>query len=140
MVAHNNLIRAQSDMIKQVNCWCCIKDFVIEDEVMVNIWNLVSNWSIKALNNKRCEPFRILQQFHFFYKLNMLSKWYTTDIFHINNFTRVINSKQLPLTEQRNFLSELTVINNENQIEWVLEKILNLWYLKSSCYLQYKIY
>ena len=97
--AQDNLMKAQSDMIQQANCQCHIKDFAVGNEVMINIWNLVSDWSMRALNNKRCKPFRILQQFHFFYKLNVLSKWYTTDIFHISDFTRVTDLKWLPLTE-----------------------------------------
>ena len=84
---------------------------------MINIQNLVSNQSTKALNNKKYESFKILQQFHFFYKFNIFSKWYITDIFYINNFTKVINLKQLSFTGQRNSLLELAVINNKNQTE-----------------------
>ena len=36
-VTCDNLIKAQSNIIKQANCQCCKKDFVIEDEVMINI-------------------------------------------------------------------------------------------------------
>ena len=140
LVAYDNLTKAQGDMIKQVNYWHYIKDFVIEDEVIINIQNLISDWLIRALNNKRCEPFRILQQFHFFYKLNIFFKWYTTDTFHISNFIRVINSKQLPLTKQKNSPSESAVINNKNQAEWVLEEILNSQYSELNHHLQYKIY
>ena len=43
LVAHDNLIKAQSDMIRQANCWCYIENFVIEDEIMINIQNFVSN-------------------------------------------------------------------------------------------------
>ena len=60
-VAHDNLTKAQSDMIKQANYWCCIKDFVIENEIMINTQNLVSDWPMRALNDRRCGPFRILQ-------------------------------------------------------------------------------
>ena len=125
-VAHDNLTRAQGDMIRQANCWCCIKNFAVENEVMINIQNLVSDQSTKALDDKRCEPFKILQQFHSFYKLDVLLEWYATDIFHASNLTRAADSKQPPLTEQRNPLPESAVINNKNQTEWVLEKILNL--------------
>ena len=113
---------------------------MIEDEVIINTQNLVSDWSIRALNNKRCEPFRILQQFHFFYKLNISSEWYTTDTFHVSNFTRAIDSKQLPFTEQRNPSSEPAVINDKNQAEWVLEEILNSQYLEPNHHLQYKVH
>ena len=140
LVAHDNLTKAQGDMIKQANCWCHIKNFVIENEVMINIWNFVSNQSIKVLNNKRCKPFRILQQFHFFYKLNVSSEWYATDIFHVSDLTKVTDLRQPPLTEQRNPLPELAVINDKNQTEWALEEILNLWYSESNCCFQYKIH
>ena len=99
LVACDNLTKTQSDMIRQANCWHCRKNFVVEDEIMINTQNLVSNQSIKALNDKRCESFRILKQFHFFYKLDIPSEWYTTDIFHASNLTRTADSKQPPLTE-----------------------------------------
>ena len=98
-VAHDNLIKAQNDMIKQANHWHHIKNFVIENEVMINIWNLVSNQSTRTLDDKKCGTFRILQWFHSFYKFNVSSKWYTTDTFHTSNFTRVINSRWLSFTE-----------------------------------------
>ena len=124
-VTHDNLTKAQSDIIRQANCQHYIKNFVIEDEVIINIQNFVSNQSTKTLNNKKHEPFRILQQFHFFYKLNISSEWYITDTFHINNLIRVADSKQSPLTEQRNPPPELAVINDKNQAEWALDEILN---------------
>ena len=42
-VTCDNLIKAQSDMIKQTNYWCHLKNFAVENEVMINIWNFVSN-------------------------------------------------------------------------------------------------
>ena len=116
-VAHDNLIKAQNNMIKQTNYWCHMKNFVVKNEVMINIWNLVSNWPMRALNNKRCKSFRILQQFHFFYKFNIFSEWYITDTFYISNFTKATDSRQSSFTEQRNPPPELAVINNENQTE-----------------------
>ena len=92
-VAHDNLMRAQSDMVRQVNCQHCMKNFVIENEVMINTQNLVSDQSTRTLNDKRCELFRILQQFHFFYKFDIPFKWYVIDIFHVSDFIRVVNSK-----------------------------------------------
>ena len=127
-------------MVKQANCWCCLKNFAVDDEVMIIIWNLVSDWPIRALNDKKCEPFRILQQFHSFYKLNVSSEWYTTDIFYASDFTRTADSKWPSLTGQRNPLLEPAVINDKNQTEWALEKILNSWYSESNCCFQYKIY
>ena len=73
-VTHDNLTKAQNDIIKQANCWYHMKNFIIENEVMINTQNLVSNQSTRTLNNKRYESFRILQQFHFFYKLNVPSE------------------------------------------------------------------
>ena len=140
LVAHDNLTKAQGDMIKQANCQCCVKDFMVGDKVILNTWNLVSNQSMRVLNDKRCEPFRILQQFYFFYKLNILSEWYATDTFHTNDFIKATNLKWLLLTEQRNPLPEPAVINDKNQTEWVLEKILNLWYSGLGHHLQYKIH
>ena len=98
---------------------------MIENKVIVNTQNLVSNQFTKILNDKRCELFRILQQFHFFYKLDISSEWYVTDIFHANNFTRATNPKQSPLTGQRNPSPEPAVISNKNQAEWALKEILN---------------
>ena len=68
-VTHDNLTKVQSNMIRQVNHQCHLKDFAVENEVMVNIWNFVSNQPTKTLNDKRCGSFRILQQFHSFYKI-----------------------------------------------------------------------
>ena len=133
LVAHDNLTKAQGDMIKQINHWYCVKDFVVQDEVMVNTQNLVSNQSTKALNDKKHRPFRILQQFHFFYKLDVSSEWYATDTFHTSDLMRATDSRQPPLTGQRNPLPELAVINDENQTEWALEEILNLQYSEPSC-------
>ena len=127
-------------MIRQANYWYHIKNFVIKNEVIINIWNFVNDWFIKALNDKKCEPFKILQQFHFFYKFNILSEWYTIDIFYINDLTRAADSKWLPFTEQRNPPLKSAVINDENQAEWVLNEILNSQYSESDCCFQYKIY
>lgn len=123
-----------------MNCWCHIKNFAVKNKVIINTQNLVSNWSTRALNDKKCESFRILQQFHFFYKLDVSSEWYATDIFHASNLTRATDSKWPPLTEQRNSLTEPAVINDENQTEWALDEILNLWYSEPDCHLQYKIH
>ena len=112
---------------------------MIENEIIINIWNFVSDWPTRALDDKRHEPFRILQQFHFFYKLDILSEWYATDIFHASNLIRAADSKWLPLTEQRNPLPEPAVINDENQTEWTLDEILNSWYSELDYYFQYKI-
>ena len=139
LVTCDNLTKAQNDMIRQANCWCCVEDFVIEDEVMINTWNLVSDWFTRALDDKRCGPFRILQQFHFFYKFNVPPEWYAMNIFHASNLTRAADSKWLPLTEQRNPPPELAVINDKNQAEWVLDEILNSQYSKPGCCLQYKV-
>ena len=73
-ITHDNLIKTQSNMIRQANHWCCLKNFVIKNEIMINIQNLVSNQLTKTLNNKKYESFRILQQFHFFYKFNISSE------------------------------------------------------------------
>ena len=117
-----------------------MKNFAVGDEIMVNTQNLVSNQPTRALDDRRCGPFRILQQFHSFYKLNIPSEWYATDTFHASNLTRATDPRQPPLTGQRNPPPELAVINNENQAEWTLEEILNLQYSGSSCCLQYKIH
>ena len=113
---------------------------MIEDEIMINIWNLISNQFTKVLNDKKCKFFRILQQFHFFYKFDIPSKWYAMNIFHTSNLTRAANSKQPPLTGQRNPPPEPAVINDKNQTEWVLDEILNSWYSEPGCHLQYKIH
>ena len=73
-VAYDNLTKAQGDIIKQANCWCHMENFVVENEVIINTWNFVSDQSTRALNDKRCEPFRILQQFHSSYKLDVPSE------------------------------------------------------------------
>ena len=127
-------------MVRQANYWYHLEDFAVGDEVIINIWNFVSDWSTRALNDKKHKSFRILQQFHFFYKLDVFSEWYATDIFHVSNLIRVTDPKQLPFTEQRNPLLKLAVINNKNQAEWVLEEILNLQYSGSNCHLQYKVH
>ena len=71
---------------------------MIEDEIMINIQNFVNDWFTKALNDKRHESFRILKQFHFFYKFDISSEWYTTDIFYANNLIKVADSKQSSFT------------------------------------------
>ena len=43
LITHDNLTKAQSDMIRQANCQHHIEDFVVEDEVMINTQNLVSD-------------------------------------------------------------------------------------------------
>ena len=114
LITCDNLTKTQSNIIRQVNCWHHLKNFTVENEIIINIQNFVSDWPIRALNDRRHKPFRILQQFHFFYKFDISSEWYTIDTFHTSNFTRVTDSKQLPLTGQRNPLLESAVINNKN--------------------------
>ena len=114
LVTHDNLTKAQSNIIRQANCQHYRKNFVIENEIMINIWNFINDWFTKALNDKKCEPFRILKQFHFSYKFNVFSEWYITDIFYVNNLIKAVDSKQSSLTEQRNPLPESAVINNKN--------------------------
>ena len=140
LIAHDNLTKAQSDMVRQANCQHCVEDFVVEDEVMINIWNFVSDQPTKALDDKKCGPFRILQQFHFFYKLDIPPKWYIMDTFHASDLTRAADPKWPPFTGQRNPLPELAVINNKNQAEWVLDEILNSQYSGPGCCFQYKIH
>ena len=36
-IAWDNLMRAQSDIIQQANCQHCIKNFAVENEIMINI-------------------------------------------------------------------------------------------------------
>ena len=91
------------------------------------------------MNDKKHEFFRILQQFYFFYKLDVSPEWYITDTFHVSNLTRAANLKQPPLIEQRNPPPEPAVINDKNQTEWALEKILNSQYSELNHHLQYKI-
>ena len=98
-VAHDNFTKAQSDIIRQVNHQHHIKNFAIENEIIVNTQNLVSDQLIKALNDKRHKSFRILQQFYSFYKFDIFSEWYITDIFYVSNLTKAADSKQSPLTE-----------------------------------------
>ena len=57
-------------MIRQLNHQHHLKDFAVENEVIINTQNLVSDQSTRTLNDKRHESFRILQQFHSPYKLN----------------------------------------------------------------------
>ena len=140
LITHNNLIKAQSNIIKQINHQHHLKDFAVENEIIINIQNFVRNQFIKILNNKKYKSFRILQQFHFFYKFNIFPKWYTTDIFHVSDFIRVINSKQLSLIKQRNPLLKPAVINDKNQTEWALKKILNSQYSEPDCHFQFKVH
>ena len=42
-VAHDNLIKAQSNIIRQANHQHYIKNFAVENEVIINIQNLISN-------------------------------------------------------------------------------------------------
>ena len=42
-VAHNNFTKAQSDIVRQVNCQHHMKNFAVENEIMINTQNLVSN-------------------------------------------------------------------------------------------------
>ena len=42
-VIYDNLTKTQSNMIRQVNCQHHLKNFAVNDEVMINIQNLVSN-------------------------------------------------------------------------------------------------
>ena len=125
-ITYDNLTKAQGNIIKQANYWHHIKNFMIEDEIMINIWNLVSNQSTRTLNDKKCELFKILQQFHFFYNLDISSEWYAIDIFYASDFTKTTDLKQSSLTGQRNPSPEPAVINDKNQTEWALKKILNL--------------
>ena len=127
-------------MVRQMNHQHHLENFAVEDKIMINIWNLVSDQPTRALNDKRCGPFRILQQFHSFYKLNVPPEWYATDTFHASNLTKATDPKQPPLTGQRNPPPEPAVINDKNQAEWVLEKILNLQYSGPDCCLQYKVH
>ena len=140
LITYDNLTKTQSDIIKQANHQCHIKDFALKNEIIINTQNFISNQFTKTLNDKRYKLFRILQQFHFFYKLNVSSEWYTIDIFYANDLTKATDPKQPPLTEQRNPLPEPAVINNENQTEWVLEEILNSQYSEPNHHLQYKIH
>ena len=98
---------------------------MIENEIIINIQNFVSNQFTKTLNDKKYKFFRILQQFYFFYKFDISSEWYITNIFYASDFIKAANLKQPPLTGQRNPLPEPAVINDKNQTEWALDEILN---------------
>ena len=42
-IAYNNLTKAQSDIIRQINHLHYVENFVIKNEIMINTQNFVSN-------------------------------------------------------------------------------------------------
>ncbi len=129
---HEALIKTWKQMMNQANKHRKKINYKIESKMFLNERNIITARSFKKLNDKMLNSFINLNLVDSSYKLKLSKSMYVHDVFHSDLLCSVINDF---LSDQKNKLSDLIVINNED--EWEINDILNFrWYWR---WLQYKV-
>ncbi len=130
--ACKSLVKTWEQMMKQVNKHRKKVNYEIVSKMFLNERNIVTVRSFKKLDDKMLNSFINLNFINSSYKLKLSKSMHIHDVFHSDLLRSVINDL---LSDQKNELSDLIVINDEN--EWKIDDILNSrWYWR---WLQYKV-
>ena len=87
-------------------------NYKIESKMFLNERNIITARSFKKLNDKMLNSFINLNLVDSSYKLKLSKSMYVHDVFHSDLLCSVINDF---LSDQKNKLSDLIVINNEDE-------------------------
>ena len=128
------LIRVRVTIKKQINEHWKKMIYKINDMMFLNFKNIMILWSLKKLNDKMLELFKILIEIKHVYqlKLSLTMKIYSK---FASNLLQ-LDSKN-SLNEQRNESSDFIVIDDENK--WKMKNILNFRHYEQDKWLQYHV-
>ncbi len=130
--AREALIKAQKQMMNQVNKHRKKVNYKIESKMFLNERNIITARSFKKLNNKMLNSFQITESVDSFYKLKLSETMHIHDVFHSELLHSVVDNS---LPDQKNESSRLIVINDED--EWKIDDILN--FRRYRRWLQYQV-
>ncbi len=130
--ARESLVKTWEQMMKQVNKHRKEVDYKIESKMFLNERNIITVRFFKKLDNKMLDSFINLDFIDSSYKLKLLESMHVHDVFHSDLLRSVVDDL---LSDQKNELSDLIVINDED--EWEINDILN--FRQYWIWLQYKV-
>ncbi len=110
--ACESLVKTQKQMMKQINKHRKEVDYKIESKMFLNERNIITVRSFKKLNDKMLNSFINLDLIDSSYKLKLLESMHVYNVFHSDLLRSVINDL---LPDQKNELSDLIVINDEDE-------------------------
>ncbi len=128
------LARVRVTMKKEIDKHRKKMIYKIDDMMFLNSRNIMIARSLKKLNDKMLESFKILTEIKHAYQLKLSSTMKIHSEF-ISNLLQ-LNSKD-SLEEQWNESSDFIVINDEN--EWKVKNILNFRHYERDKRLQYRV-
>jgi len=106
------LIKTREQMMNQANKHRKKINYKIESRMFLNERNIITARFFKKLNDKMLNSFQIIDLVDSFYKLKLLKTMHIHDVFHSELLHLVINDS---LSDQKNELSRLIVINDEDE-------------------------
>ncbi len=106
------LIKTREQMMNQANKHRKKINYKIESRMFLNERNIITARFFKKLNDKMLNSFQIINLVDSFYKLKLLKTMHIHDVFHSELLHLVINDS---LSDQKNELSRLIVINDEDE-------------------------
>ncbi len=130
--AREALIKTREQMMNQANKHRKKINYEIESKMFLNERNIITARFFKKLNDKMLDSFQITESVDSFYKLKLSETMHIHDVFHSELLRSVVDNS---LSDQKNELSRLIVINDEN--EWKIDDILNSWWYWRQ--LQYRV-
>ncbi len=128
------LIRVRVTIKKQINEHWKKMIYKINDMMFLNFKNIMILWSLKKLNDKMLELFKILIEIKHVYQLKLSLTMKIHSKFASNLLQ--LDSKN-SLNEQRNESSDFIVIDDENK--WKMKNILNFRHYEQDKWLQYHV-
>ena len=116
------MIKSQAKQMIATNCYCKEPPvYKVEDKVFLSIKNIGMEKLLKKLDDKNIGPFKIKKLVRLLYQLELPYTIKIYDIFHPNLLQKAADN---PLSNQRNSLPPLTIVNNKE--EWEINNILDV--------------
>jgi len=110
--AREALIKTREQMMNQANKHRKKINYEIESKMFLNERNIITARFFKKLNDKMLDSFQITESVDSFYKLKLSETMHIHDVFHSELLRSVVDNS---LSDQKNELSRLIVINDENE-------------------------
>ncbi len=110
--AHEALIKTRKQMMNQANKHRKKINYEIESKMFLNERNIVTARSFKKLNDKMLDSFINLDFIDSSYKLKLSESMHVHDVFHSDLLRSIVDDF---LSDQKNELSDLIVINDEDE-------------------------
>ncbi len=110
--AHKALIKTRKQMMNQANKHRKKINYKIESKMFLNERNIITARSFKKLNDKMLDSFINLNLVDSSYKLKLSESMHVHNVFHSDLLRSVVDNL---LLDQKNELSDLIVINDEDE-------------------------